>query len=139
MLYIVLVEDEYLDGDRTCSLLRGVLTIGEMHIEWLDTEHAFREWLAKRTGPPPDLVILDVRLPWTNPSPVMEPTPDGYAGSDEAGIRCYHLLRTHADCAKVPVILLTHTEVAVPEGAAILAKGERLTRMADVVRDLLCL
>jgi CheY-like chemotaxis protein len=132
---IVIVEDHYWDSLETAAVLRKA--IPEVRIDRIDTESEFRTWLASLMGQPPDLVILDVRLPWTRPAPIVEAVPEGYT-SDDAGLRCYHLLRGHPDCGKVPVILLTHASVVVPDGAACLPKSER-ARLGAIVRRTLSL
>ena len=137
MYHIILVEDDYREGHKTKSLLQKAISETDVRIDWLDTELAFRQWIARLVGPPPDLVVLDVRLPWTRPAPTMVPVPDGWAGNHEAGLRCYELLRKHQSCAAVPVILLTHATVSAPDGACILPKGERSMRLGEIVRKIL--
>lgn len=57
----------------------------------------------------PDVVILDVILPWTAPSRNMEPPPDEVKanGRSRAGIRCARKLAENPRTRHVPVILYT--------------------------------
>jgi CheY-like chemotaxis protein len=134
MLRIVLVEDDYQDRVKAESSLRK--TIPELEVQCIDTESAFRNWLSQLDGPLPDLVVFDVRLPWTRPSPDMEPAPADYEGAENAGLRCYELLRNRAGGQRIPVIFLTQATVTVRDNASVLPKRER-ANLGELARHLL--
>ena len=73
-----------------------------------DGQHAVA--LAREISP--DVVVMDVMLRWTDPSPNLVEPPDDIkeAGFYRAGLRCAKLLREHVETKHTPVILYTVLE-----------------------------
>jgi CheY-like chemotaxis protein len=104
---ILLVEDDIIQSDFICDALEQEFPGGE--VELIKTEQEFRSRLdniAKRT---PDVVIMDVMLRWTDPSPDQVPSPEDVReeGHYRAGFRCRKLLSERGQTKDVPVILYT--------------------------------
>jgi CheY-like chemotaxis protein len=78
----------------------------EACIETIRTEFEFRDAFTHRVLPQPNVVILDVMLPWTVPGPnLIEPPDEVRKGRHfRAGFRCFELLRSRS---QVPVIFYT--------------------------------
>ena len=104
---ILLVEDDIIQSDLICDALGQEFHGGEVKL--IKTEHEFRSWLDDITGRVPDIVIIDVMLRWTDPSPDQPPSPDDVReeGHYRAGFRCRKLLSEHVATKDVPVILYT--------------------------------
>jgi CheY-like chemotaxis protein len=139
MTKILCVEDNTLDFVQAKREL--LCAFPNAKVEQLTTERDFRRWLGDVSVPLPDLIILDIMLPWTDASPEIEPPPEDVerSGRDDAGLRCYELLRAHPSRSHIPVILLTGRErelVACPEGVRLLAKLDRKS-LGELARSLM--
>ena len=137
MIRILIVEDKYHDSVEARRVLEQA--VGEVSFERLESETEFRRWLEDPRPDPVDLIVLDMMLPWTVPSHRMEPAPEDVknTGYQQAGERCYKLLRGHERYARVPVILLTATRIETPpEGAVCVEKLSR-ERLGAEARRLL--
>lgn len=102
---ILLVEDDQLLGDQLVSTFTG--RHPNIQVQTLTTERQFREDFARLESSPPDLIVLDVMLPWDFPRPDLTLPPDDVAsgGFRLAGVRLYQLLQTSSALATVPIIL----------------------------------
>jgi CheY-like chemotaxis protein len=93
---IVLVEDDYLEEELVRQVLRERFRIQYEDIRTISTECEFHQEARKiATSPtPPQLVIIDVMMRWTNPAPDMPAPPDQVRkeGATRAGLRCAELL-----------------------------------------------
>lgn len=107
---VLLVEDDHDQADFIKGFLGQELAGSE--IELIRTEHEFRGRLDAIAERPPDVVVMDVMLRWTDPSPAMEPRPQDVkeGGIFEAGLRCRAQLADRPATAAVPVILYTVLE-----------------------------
>lgn len=107
---IWIVEDDELQ----LSWLKGLLEteVPGARIRKISTELEFRNALEDLKGDPPDLIILDIMLRWTDPAPDMIPAPAEVRENQffRAGIRCERLLRQDPRTQEVPVILYTVLE-----------------------------
>jgi CheY-like chemotaxis protein len=115
---ILLIEDnrlqaEYIERTLESGFVR--LSLGR-----ISTEHEFRSEASKIAEDPPDVILLDVMLRWTDPAPESEmpPRPDDVVagGSQRAGLRCLRVLSSDARLATIPVILYTVLARADLEG-----------------------
>jgi CheY-like chemotaxis protein len=104
---ILIVEDDPLQVDLIFPSLVKAFHRGE--IKNISTEHEFRARLDEISNDPPDVVVMDVMLRWTDPAPDMPVWPDDVRleGHYLAGIRCSRLLAENNITRHIPVILYT--------------------------------
>lgn len=104
---ILLVEDDIIQSDLIREALGQEFPGGE--VELIKTEHEFRSRLDAIAKRAPDIVIMDVMLRWTDPSPDQPPSPVDVReeGHYRAGFRCRKLLSERELTKDVPVILYT--------------------------------
>jgi DNA-binding NarL/FixJ family response regulator len=97
---IVLVEDNLFQEEA----IRNAITAAfpGVGVDTIWTELEFRNKLEELVESPPDLVILDVMLPWTEAGPEVDDSPLEY-DDRLAGLRCRVLLKERAP--HVPVVL----------------------------------
>jgi CheY-like chemotaxis protein len=102
-----------------------------VQVDDLWTEVEFLKWIAEPSAPLPDLVLLDIKIPATSPSPSMErlEVPD-----TNGGLRCLQRLKDSARHAAIPAFLISSTPL---EGEECISKkdGEILRAL---IRDTLC-
>src|ERR1017187_10857833 len=109
---IVIAEDDKLQADLFVRALNQVFP--EAAVTLFRTEKEFRDGLESIAMHPPDIVILDIMLRWTDPSLDHHAAPpDVKAGKfHHAGFRCLELLRRGDKTREVPVILYTVVDYA---------------------------
>lgn len=104
---ILLVEDDHLQAE----LIEEELTkrFPEHQVERIATELAFRKALDQLCQQPPAVVVMDVMLRWTDPTPELEMPPEDIQeeGIFRAGLRCRELMQQREETREVPVILYT--------------------------------
>ena len=106
-LKVMLVEDNSSEAaDVVAYLMSGY---PDLVVKQIATEREFRDRLDAIRQDPPDLFVMDIMLPWTEPSPKMPPVPLDVqeGGFFFAGVRCLTLLANHPNTSAVPVILCT--------------------------------
>ncbi|MBI4257158.1 hypothetical protein HY626_03845 [Candidatus Uhrbacteria bacterium] len=103
---ILVVEDDHLQRDWIRQQLQQELNA---QIDVIKTELDFRSRLEEITKNPPDVIIMDIMLRWTDPNPAMEPQPEDVKmeGFFRAGLRCEKLLASDERTKNIPVILYT--------------------------------
>jgi DNA-binding NarL/FixJ family response regulator len=127
--HIVIVEDDHLqEGPLEQTLQRS---FPESMISTVKTEHEFRSRMDAFRREPPDVVVMDVMLRWTDPSPSMEQPPSEViaGGYYRAGLRCASLLEADRQLRNVPVIFYT-----VVERTALEREGTSIGRRASYLR-----
>lgn len=119
---VLLVEDEY--PDRLVALKMIDKAFPGVPVDVLKTEQEFQRWMESPSNDLPALVVLDIKLRWSIPSP--EAGTDTRLDCNAAGIRCLQLLRASEAHRLIPVILLTNKEEVVcpPEASACISKME---------------
>ena len=110
MKHFLVVEDDHLQKGPLEDRLR--MTFPGADVTVLSSEHQFRDYLPALRSSPPDLVLMDVMLRWSLPSPnAPAPPPDvAEGGYYRAGLRCAHLLLAEEQLHHVPVVLYTILE-----------------------------
>ena len=105
---VLIVEDDRLQYDYLAGELRDHL-YGTLEIDHIETEHEFYSCIDQIAQNPPDLVLMDVMLRWTNPAPTMPEAPPEVQRERffRAGIRCVRRLREKEATRHLPVILYT--------------------------------
>jgi len=110
---ILIVEDDYLQADSIYEKVKQAFRLAPQKIS---TEQQFRTQLNEIEKQPPDLIIMDVMLRWTDPSPDLdiESTPPEvlHQGFYRAGVRCGRLLADSEILRRTPIILYTILERA---------------------------
>lgn len=103
---ILLVEDDHLQADWLRERLQQKFRTAK--IDLVRTEREFYVRLDKMTEDPPDVVIIDVMLPWEKPSPQQEPPPQEVreGGYQRAGIRCVRKLWQKEELQKKTAAIL---------------------------------
>lgn len=142
-MYILLVEDDHMQSDFIRESLLQWLP--DITIEVINTEHMFRSSMDQIARNPPDLIIMDVILRWTDPTPEMtsRPVDVKVEGSYRAGFRCQKLLAEHPRTKDIRVIFYTILEAGdmkarIDERYAsnvhYLAKSSDLSQLVELIR-----
>jgi len=110
---ILLVEDDYRQAEQIIDLLKK--NFSNIHLlPVIYTEYEFRQYIQENIGKSlPDIVLLDVMLPWTDADDEMPRVPDDVdkGGFYRAGIRCKDILRQTKATKTTPVILYSVLEM----------------------------
>ncbi|MCI0488512.1 MAG: hypothetical protein L0229_18140 [Blastocatellia bacterium] len=110
---ILIIDDDHLQAEWIHENLERAFPSAK--IEHINTELEFRSRLDGIAENPPDIVVLDVMLRWTDPSPKVQLPPDDDVikeGFYTAGLRCEKLLAQNERTSNIPVILYTVLERA---------------------------
>jgi DNA-binding response OmpR family regulator len=107
MKIVWVVEDDSLQRVTICTAIKEKFNA---HIIELSTEYEFRQQLENLAEPYPELIVLDVMLPWTKP---MEDMPEAPKEVKEnrfyrAGMRCEKLVRKKRAVKHIPIIIYTN-------------------------------
>jgi CheY-like chemotaxis protein len=143
-MHILIVEDDKIQLEL---LIRGLNEVfSTPRITSFRTEKEFRGALETIAMNPPDVIILDIMLKWTEPSRDQEPAPpDVIAGKFyRAGFRCQELLQRGDKTRNVPVILYTvvgldeylSERATLPSNVRILQKEAKLDNLLSVIHEL---
>ena len=106
---ITVVEDDHLQAEHMEVELKRALNA---EVQRIRTECEFRSQLGDLARRPPNVIVMDVMLRWTDPSVDLEkPPPDvTKEGFQSAGLRCQELLAGRSETSQIPVILYTVLE-----------------------------
>lgn len=112
MRTIWLVEDDFDSRESIRNAINDKSI--ETNVIELTTEHEFREQLNKVSDESnmPELVILDIMLPWTKPTRDMPEEPEEVRknGFYRAGARCEKLFRAKENLKDTPIIIYTNLQ-----------------------------
>jgi predicted nucleotide-binding protein len=102
---VLLVEDDFKEANSIENELRKNFPVAKF--ERINTESMFRARFDSIADDPPDLIVLDIALTWTDPSPHMEPRPEDVQkeGIKRAGLRCMKMLIEDQRTSQVPILL----------------------------------
>ena len=141
----VVVEDDHLQTGPLEENLKVAFPGAQVTV--LGSEHQFREHLPRLVESPPDLVLMDVMLRWSLPSPnAPEPPADVTEGGYyRAGLRCANLLLADERSRTVPVVLYTILERSdlerdgqgLPDNSSYVGKSSDIEVLLRKVRTLL--
>jgi CheY-like chemotaxis protein len=108
---ILIVEDDYMDVESLQSGLRDKL---DATVDVISTESEFCAKFDQVAGDPPDFVVLDVMLRWTDPTPDLNvediPAEVRRDGFYLAGVRCHTKLQSDPRTKNIPVAFYTTLE-----------------------------
>lgn len=113
MANILLLEDDPLTCEWLEEAIRSKLWDLHPEIEVIETESEFAQnWIPEVSNgarKPPDVIVIDIMLRWTDPSPNPPPRPleviEG--GFVRAGLRCLDLIRKQPVLSQTRLILFT--------------------------------
>jgi len=102
---LLLVEDDHLEARRVKTALRTAFP--SCDVELISTEHAFRDRFEATVALRPDVVLMDLMLRWTDPSPAMPVVPEDVknGGHWNAGARCCRMLLSDPRTQNIPIII----------------------------------
>jgi hypothetical protein len=110
---ILVLEDDSRMSDWLKALIYRELADLDPVIELVETEAEFvLEWLPsfrQSLKAQPQVIVIDVMLRWTDPSPDQPPRPPEViaGGFMRAGLRCFNLIRNNIALAHTKVILFS--------------------------------
>ena len=106
-LSVLLVEDDHLQAGWITDTLEHAFP--KIKVKPIRTEAEFYYGFDEIVSKPPDVVIMDVMLRWTDPAPDMVTPPDVVRneGYRRAGLRCVQMLAGQSATKNIPVILFT--------------------------------
>jgi CheY-like chemotaxis protein len=110
-MYILVVEDDHLQAQSVISSLEREFT--DCKPDSISTEYEFRSRLPDIARNPPDLIVMDVMLRWTDPAPDQTRSPEDVTDKPHrAGFRCQELMASNEKTKNIPLILYTVLEKA---------------------------
>lgn len=104
---IIVVEDDYLQAQWIEGALKENYPQAETQL--IESEYEFRSKREEFAEKPPDLVVMDVMLRWTDAAPDLPPPPPDVErdGFFSAGIRCRQYLAEDPRTAQIPFLFYT--------------------------------
>jgi predicted nucleotide-binding protein len=142
---ILLIDDDALETEAVRDAL--VHYFPEISVDIVNTERGFRDRLKAILDSPPDLVILDVMLRWSDASsePSAPPNELGDFASYRSGLRCHRLLAQNDETKNIPTILYTVLERGdiaeelrnMPQNVVYLKKESDSSPLIRLTRSLL--
>jgi CheY-like chemotaxis protein len=107
---ILIVED---DGLQYESLQRGLRQeFDDAAVTWIQSAKALLEWIDKPNAESPDIILIDVMLPWQGVEAVPTPPPREVVAGDyrHIGIHCQRWLTADDRTRRTPIILFTELD-----------------------------
>jgi CheY-like chemotaxis protein len=104
---VLLVEDDHLQARWITDTLERAFPHAK--IEPVRTEAEFYSGIDALANKPPNVIVMDVMLRWTDPAPDMSTPPKNVQleGYRRAGLRCVEKLAEREDTKNIPVVLFT--------------------------------
>src|SRR5258708_17771330 len=117
-MYFLIVEDDKLQFSFIENGIRQGRHFSKSRVERIATEYEFIEKLENIATEKPDVILLDIMLRWTDPTPNMTlPPPDiAEEGFFRAGVRCEQRLAADPRTRDIPVIVYSILEKKDFEG-----------------------
>lgn len=106
-MYIFIVEDDPVQFDFIEKSLIEEDEFSNLRIKRAPTEQAFRGMMNDFEKDKPDVILMDVMIRWTDPSPDMPEAPEEVVrdGFYRAGIRCIELLKNNPRTEDIPILV----------------------------------
>lgn len=104
---ILVLEDDDTQAEWINTQL--VKEFPQAQVQLVYTEAEFRFFITNAREAIPDVVVLDMMVPWDDPTPEAKPVPDDIrdGGPYRAGLRCIRLLTEEQRTKHIPIILHT--------------------------------
>ena len=144
-ILLLVVEDDFLPGDRTCKAIRT--EFAGSRVEHFTTESEFYEQIEAMAKRPPRVIVMDIKLPWEEMEEHRkEPPPEVIREGDRrAGLRCWMQIADRPEFSKTRVIFYSHildealeAEIrGLPSRPQSLSKSSSLKPLLKKIRDLL--
>ena len=117
-MYFLIVEDDKLQFSYIKNGIRQGRNFSNSRIERIATEWEFIEKFESTATEKPDVILLDIMLRWTDPTPSMTLPPPEIAeeGFFRAGVRCEQRLAVDPRTRNIPVIVYSILEKKDFEG-----------------------
>ena len=136
---LLIVEDDYIQAKYIEENLMELLN--NATIKRISTESQFYDFLEIMNEDKPDVILLDIMLRWTNPSPTMPEMPENVKeeGFHWAGIRCENKLRKMGVGKTIPVIIYsvieknTYSKFVNPEKTKFLNKDFDMQNLRNLI------
>ncbi len=106
-MYILIVEDDPSQYEFIKTSVKEAKEFSNAEVRRIATELTFIENFEEIATEKPDIVIMDIMLRWTDPSPsmVLPPKEIEEKGFYRAGIRCIRMLKADDRTKHIPVII----------------------------------
>lgn len=106
---ILIVEDDDMQSDWLIERLKREF---RTEPDLIRTESEFYDCLDALSSSPPDIIIIDIMLPWTEVERDSRDAPPEIRGKGwfDAGLRCEKLLHEREETKSIPVILYSMLE-----------------------------
>lgn len=106
-MHVLVVEDDKLQYEFIKRALERSTAFQSIQVERIVTESEFRRKFEKIAERQPDVIIMDIMLRWTDPSPDMELPPKEIAdqGFFRAGVRCEQMLANDSRTNNIPIMI----------------------------------
>jgi CheY-like chemotaxis protein len=105
---ILVLEDDYLQFELLRRHLKRFLD--DIDFTRVITAKAFQEEIAKANNALPDIILIDVLVPWASADEAILPEPPEVKKSDFRGIYCAKLVAKNPKMRKIPVIIYTELD-----------------------------
>lgn len=117
-MYFLIVEDDKLQFSFIKNAIKQGRHFSNSRVERIATESEFIDKLDSIATDRPDVILLDIMLRWTDPSPQMTLPPPEIAeqGFFRAGVRCEQRLAADPRTRNIPVIVYSILEKKDFEG-----------------------
>jgi CheY-like chemotaxis protein len=104
---VLLVEDDHIQARWITETLERAFP--HVKVDSVRTEAEFYSRIGALANNPPNVIVMDVMLRWTDPAPDMSTPPKNVRteGYRRAGLRCVEKLAERDDTKNIPVVLFT--------------------------------
>ncbi len=141
---LLIVEDDYRQAEWMHQKLKEALP--DANLDPVTTEFEFQSRFDEIANSEPDVVVMDVMLRWTDPSPDLIPPPEEIEkeGFYRGGLRCEKMLAEDERTSGIPVVLYTVLERAdlskelpnLPQHVQYLSKQADLGPLVERIKEL---
>ena len=142
---VLLVEDNWEHAQEIIAHLRR--SFDDVAVAHMETEWDVRQNLPKIVSAGPDIIFLDIILPWCRPSPDMPPPPDEIVSGNpyRAGLRCLDLFLSESQLSGTPILVhsvldperIAEGMKSVPDNVVFLRKPTDWQRILVMIESLM--